>query len=192
MENIQVAMRLRPINQKEEESGETLPWKIRQNRCVEINKSLIDNSMSKKQDKLQFFYDHCFPGATNNEQIYDTCAKKVIMSCLEGYNGTIFMYGQTGSGKTHTMLGYKNQEGVYNEAFEQDAKAKEIMKQEVNQEDGDAMDDLNDKFADMVFDGNKVDMSGNTGILIQSLKDIFKAIEQVKTYKIGRREDILP
>ena len=95
-------------------------------------------------------------------------------------------------GKTHTMLGYKNQEGVYNEAFEQDAKAKEIMKQEVNQEDGDAMDDLNDKFADMVFDGNKVDMSGNTGILIQSLKDIFKAIEQVKAYKIGRREDILP
>jgi Kinesin motor domain len=40
--------------------------------------------------------------------------KKVTMSCLEGYNGTIFMYGQTGSGKTYTMLGYNNKSGLYN------------------------------------------------------------------------------
>ena len=27
------------------------------------------------------------------------------MSCIEGYNSTIFAYGQTGSGKTYTMSG---------------------------------------------------------------------------------------
>jgi kinesin family member 6/9 len=27
------------------------------------------------------------------------------LSCLDGYNGTIFAYGQTGSGKTYTMSG---------------------------------------------------------------------------------------
>eukprot|EP00816_Leptocylindrus_hargravesii_P003918 CAMPEP_0196820284 /NCGR_PEP_ID=MMETSP1362-20130617/74631_1 /TAXON_ID=163516 /ORGANISM="Leptocylindrus danicus, Strain CCMP1856" /LENGTH=92 /DNA_ID=CAMNT_0042199107 /DNA_START=169 /DNA_END=444 /DNA_ORIENTATION=+ len=29
----------------------------------------------------------------------------MTMSCLAGYNATIFAYGQTGSGKTHTVLG---------------------------------------------------------------------------------------
>ena len=32
------------------------------------------------------------------------------ISCLEGYNGTIFAYGQTGSGKTFTMSG----SGIFN------------------------------------------------------------------------------
>lgn len=181
MENIQVAMRLRPINQKETDSGETVPWKLRSN-CVEIDKGLVDNSMAKKKEKLQFFYDHCFTGKTNNEQVYDICAKKVILSCLEGYNGTIFMYGQTGSGKTYTMLGYQNQEGVYNQAFGEDAKANAILKDENNLDD--SCTDIENKLPDMVYDGTNVDMSGNTGILIQSLKDIFKAIEQVVSLHI--------
>ena len=37
--------------------------------------------------------------------VYDTAAKPIIDSVLEGFNGTIFAYGQTSSGKTHTMLG---------------------------------------------------------------------------------------
>ena len=37
--------------------------------------------------------------------VYDTAAKPIIDSVLEGFNGTIFAYGQTSSGKTHTMQG---------------------------------------------------------------------------------------
>lgn len=32
-------------------------------------------------------------------------ASDLILSALDGYNGTIFAYGQTGSGKTYTMTG---------------------------------------------------------------------------------------
>lgn len=35
----------------------------------------------------------------------DFWAEKVVVSSLEGYNGTIFAYGQTGSGKTYTITG---------------------------------------------------------------------------------------
>ena len=37
--------------------------------------------------------------------MFDSVAKEVVDSCLDGYNGTIFAYGQTGSGKTYTITG---------------------------------------------------------------------------------------
>ena len=40
--------------------------------------------------------------------IYNSLIKRIVMSSLQGINGTIFMYGQTGSGKTFTMLGSHN------------------------------------------------------------------------------------
>lgn len=33
------------------------------------------------------------------------CAREIVSSVLDGYNGTIMAYGQTGSGKTFTMTG---------------------------------------------------------------------------------------
>ncbi len=45
------------------------------------------------------------PPTASQEDVFDTVARPVIESCLDGYNGTIFAYGQTGSGKTYTMSG---------------------------------------------------------------------------------------
>ena len=40
-----------------------------------------------------------------NESVYMNSCRDIVLSSLEGINGTIFMYGQTGAGKTYTMLG---------------------------------------------------------------------------------------
>ena len=32
----------------------------------------------------------------------------MVLSSLEGINGTVFVYGQTGTGKTFTMMGSKD------------------------------------------------------------------------------------
>ena len=37
--------------------------------------------------------------------MFHDSTKEIILSSLNGINGTIFMYGQTGAGKTYTMLG---------------------------------------------------------------------------------------
>lgn len=37
--------------------------------------------------------------------LVDNFMYKVVESCFDGYNGTIFAYGQTGSGKTYTITG---------------------------------------------------------------------------------------
>lgn len=43
-------------------------------------------------------------------QVFETTARGVVDSALQGYNATIFAYGQTGTGKTYTMEGF-NREG---------------------------------------------------------------------------------
>eukprot|EP00743_Colponemidia_sp_Colp-15_P006180 GILK01006645.1.p1 GENE.GILK01006645.1~~GILK01006645.1.p1 ORF type:complete len:627 (+),score=116.77 GILK01006645.1:176-1882(+) len=52
-----------------------------------------------------FPFEHVFDQHTTQQEVFSTVAQPVILSCLEGYNGTIFTYGQTGSGKTYTMSG---------------------------------------------------------------------------------------
>lgn len=37
--------------------------------------------------------------------LLQVCAREIVTSVLDGYNGTIMAYGQTGSGKTYTMTG---------------------------------------------------------------------------------------
>ena len=49
--------------------------------------------------------DQCFVEESPNDQVYLDSCKKIVLSSLDGINGTIFMYGQTGAGKTYTMLG---------------------------------------------------------------------------------------
>ena len=35
--------------------------------------------------------------------MYEKSVSPLVVSCLEGYNATVFAYGQTGSGKSYTM-----------------------------------------------------------------------------------------
>jgi Tfp pilus assembly pilus retraction ATPase PilT len=42
---------------------------------------------------------------TDQETVFDLCAKEIVDDVLRGYNGTIMTYGHVGSGKTFTMTG---------------------------------------------------------------------------------------
>jgi type II secretory ATPase GspE/PulE/Tfp pilus assembly ATPase PilB-like protein len=59
---------------------------------------------------VSYEFNNCFEPEHDNFHIFQSAVKSVILYCLEGINGTIFMYGQTGSGKTFTMLGAKKTE----------------------------------------------------------------------------------
>ncbi|CAH1106410.1 unnamed protein product [Psylliodes chrysocephalus] len=52
-----------------------------------------------------FRFHKIFDKNTSQPEIFETLAKPVICSVIEGFNGTIFAYGQTGSGKTFTING---------------------------------------------------------------------------------------
>lgn len=50
-----------------------------------------------------FVFDYVYDQSCSQEKVYETTARNVVDSALQGYNATIFAYGQTGAGKTYTM-----------------------------------------------------------------------------------------
>jgi kinesin family protein 3/17 len=67
-----------------------------------------------------FTFDALFDWESTQKEVYDSTARSIVNSVLEGYNGTIFAYGQTGTGKTHTMDGYSDdpeQQGIIPNSF---------------------------------------------------------------------------
>ncbi|CAD8191225.1 unnamed protein product [Paramecium octaurelia] len=107
MENIQVAVRIRP-------DPEPSIWAIHDQHIF------LNNQMRKPpngQGRTTFAFDHCFTQDSKNTDIYSKEVKSLVLGSTNGINGTIFLYGQTGSGKTYTMLGKENDEGVLLQSF---------------------------------------------------------------------------
>lgn len=50
-----------------------------------------------------FVFDYVYGQNSTQKKVYETTARSVVDSALQGYNATIFAYGQTGTGKTYTM-----------------------------------------------------------------------------------------
>lgn len=50
-----------------------------------------------------FVFDNVYDQNSTQKQVYESTARTVVESSLQGYNATIFAYGQTGTGKTYTM-----------------------------------------------------------------------------------------
>uniref|UniRef100_A0A667XU91 Centromere-associated protein E n=1 Tax=Myripristis murdjan TaxID=586833 RepID=A0A667XU91_9TELE len=65
-----------------------------------------------------FSFDRVFSSEETTHQLYQDIAKPLVVSTVEGYNGTIFAYGQTSSGKTFTMMGSDLVPGVIPLAME--------------------------------------------------------------------------
>eukprot|EP00752_Nemacystus_decipiens_P014181 g12611.t1 len=99
-----VAIRLRPLNDREKEGGQSRIW-----RCVPTHNSVTQTSPDGNplpDGKGTFFtYDRIFDEDSSTEAVYDGTAKEIVHSVSRGMNGTIFAYGQTSSGKTFTMQG---------------------------------------------------------------------------------------
>ncbi|CAK75209.1 unnamed protein product (macronuclear) [Paramecium tetraurelia] len=89
--NVQVAVRIRPLNQKEIIAKEQ--------SCLKSDR----NSIILPQNGKSFSFDQVFNQDSSQDQIFQCCVTNLILRCFEGYNSTILAYGQTGSGKTYTM-----------------------------------------------------------------------------------------
>ncbi|KAM9704231.1 centromere-associated protein E isoform 7-T7 [Menidia menidia] len=105
---VKVCVRVRPLVPREEsdssESGSPVQlfWKADKKSIHQV-----DGNPSKS-----FSFDRVFTAEESTNQLYQAIAKPLVVSTVEGYNGTIFAYGQTSSGKTFTMMGTKKIPGV--------------------------------------------------------------------------------
>ncbi|KAL3691446.1 hypothetical protein R1sor_005097 [Riccia sorocarpa] len=104
MEKISVAIRVRPPTKPE--CAKSFKWLVGQHSVTLY--SLQGTPVSGQS----FSFDHVFGTETKNVDIYGGLTKEVIMSTLNGFNGTVFAYGQTSSGKTYTMKGTPEDPGI--------------------------------------------------------------------------------
>ncbi|KAJ3128891.1 Kinesin- protein 6 [Nowakowskiella sp. JEL0407] len=84
-------------NNAETESKQKIGFRVPKDQA----QGLINN----QRENYEFRFDWVFDVDTGQEEVFDKVAKEVVVSALDGYNGTIFAYGQTGSGKTFTITG---------------------------------------------------------------------------------------
>eukprot|EP00939_MAST-03C_sp_MAST-3C-sp1_P003710 g3710.t1 len=118
--NFKVVVRIRPPLPRE------MNGDVSFRNVVGVGKSekqltITDSEHSEMGNAHTFTFDHVYDQNSSQKKVYETTAKGVVDSSLEGYNATIFAYGQTGTGKTYTMEGFNSSEkrGIIPRAIEQ-------------------------------------------------------------------------
>ena len=106
-ENITVAVRIRPLQERELSSNPELSWQ-----------GDGESTIKELKGTREFSFDRVYNSSSHTTEIFTEIAQGVISKCLSGYNGCIFCYGQTGSGKTFTMHGNKKSPGIVPLAIE--------------------------------------------------------------------------
>ncbi|CAN6461387.1 unnamed protein product [Victoria cruziana] len=95
---VRVAVRVRPKNAEELSSEADFA------DCIELQPALKRLILKKNNWSSETYkFDEVFTEAVSQKRVYNTVAKPVVESVLNGYNGTMMAYGQTGSGKTYTL-----------------------------------------------------------------------------------------
>ncbi|XP_052769649.1 kinesin-related protein 1-like isoform X1 [Mya arenaria] len=118
MSNIRVAVRVRPLSNKEQEDGSQEIVQVKEN-VVRIENIKVrgvpefgDTARARARD---FTFDHVYDSVRGNApcasqaQVFNDLGAQVLHNAFGGFNACVFAYGQTGSGKTHTMMGYPNE-----------------------------------------------------------------------------------
>ena len=111
--NILVAVRVRPLNQKEQliSIDETINVENKNTILLKDPNGYINsNNIRIKEQFLNF--DYAFDKNETQENIFNHTTKSLINDVVNGYNATVFAYGATGAGKTYTMLGNDENPGI--------------------------------------------------------------------------------
>ncbi|XP_072750059.1 osmotic avoidance abnormal protein 3 [Anoplolepis gracilipes] len=99
-ESVKVAVRCRPMSNKELQEG------CRNVVTIDsLTKSCTLENFAGGSGKIYQFGATFGPSATT-ESVYEDVGSVIVEAVLEGYNGTVFAYGQTGCGKSFTMRGF--------------------------------------------------------------------------------------
>lgn len=129
IENIKVAVRLRPFTEKEKQRNSRRIVDIQQNTVALYNINNTDTAFKK----FTFDYSYWshdgfrkdgnginvpdsshpnFEKYTSQEKVFEDLGKFLLNNALEGYDSALLAYGQTGSGKSYTVSGYGRNEGI--------------------------------------------------------------------------------
>ena len=84
-ENISVAIRMRPLNEREKSSGQEACFK-----CISEQNSIVHLRDGKEIDGQYYQYDRVFDESSNTDSVYEYVGKDLVSGVVNGISGTIF------------------------------------------------------------------------------------------------------
>eukprot|EP00197_Chlamydomonas_leiostraca_P007072 CAMPEP_0202862124 /NCGR_PEP_ID=MMETSP1391-20130828/3279_1 /ASSEMBLY_ACC=CAM_ASM_000867 /TAXON_ID=1034604 /ORGANISM="Chlamydomonas leiostraca, Strain SAG 11-49" /LENGTH=276 /DNA_ID=CAMNT_0049541615 /DNA_START=52 /DNA_END=879 /DNA_ORIENTATION=+ len=104
---IQVAVRVRPLNDRERGEGHRTCVSFDDPSRQVVLTAVDKNTLLQLRGATAkgYAFDKRYAQDVTSDSIYDECVGQLVENCFKGYNATVLAYGQTGSGKTHTMSG---------------------------------------------------------------------------------------
>jgi kinesin family protein 18/19 len=193
--NILVAVRCRPLSQRETELSNTETVKIMDNKIVVLLDPIEyngPNNVFKNRSREQTYaFDFAFDKYSTQLQLFENTTKFLIDGVVNGFNATVFAYGATGAGKTYTMLGNDENPGIMPNTLAELFKKVEMYSNEreykiklwyleiYNENIRDLLTNNNDEYLDLREDPNKgIVVSGITELNVTSCKDILKILKK--------------
>eukprot|EP00930_Biecheleria_cincta_P054536 TRINITY_DN4071_c0_g3_i1.p1 TRINITY_DN4071_c0_g3~~TRINITY_DN4071_c0_g3_i1.p1 ORF type:complete len:649 (-),score=118.93 TRINITY_DN4071_c0_g3_i1:1682-3628(-) len=105
--SIRVVCRLRPMNDRERQTG-AVPVAsastVRREVAV-VKMASGGGTGACRQVRSTFNFDHVLTSFSTQSEVFACTLKPLIRDVLAGFEATAFAYGQTGTGKTYTMEG---------------------------------------------------------------------------------------
>ena len=108
-----VAVRMRPLWQKEDDAGDQRCVSVLQGTVVNVTDPWYDEVLNpNRQKEKRYAFDIVFDDDVGQLEVFEKTSKGLVSGVLDGYNASVFAYGATGAGKTHTMLGSLEEPGI--------------------------------------------------------------------------------
>ncbi|KAK9541753.1 hypothetical protein VZT92_001774 [Zoarces viviparus] len=118
MASMRVAVRVRPLNEREKQFSSKVIIHMSGN-STSIHKPSPVRGDQQKDGGKTFSYDFSYdstdrgsPTFISQERIFHDLGSDVLKAAFEGFNVCVFAYGQTGSGKSYTMMGHTGDKGL--------------------------------------------------------------------------------
>lgn len=110
---VTVCVRKRPLNPKEEAAAETDIVSVVSGTTIHVYEPKIKVDLTKHVVQHEFMFDSAFNEDSSNNDVFQRTARPLVEFVVAGGKASCFAFGQTGSGKTHTMMGHREEKGLY-------------------------------------------------------------------------------
>eukprot|EP00301_Raphidiophrys_heterophryoidea_P024183 c7763_g1_i1.p1 GENE.c7763_g1_i1~~c7763_g1_i1.p1 ORF type:complete len:675 (+),score=158.47 c7763_g1_i1:102-2126(+) len=100
---IRVAVKLRPLNQKELKKKEVEAMVMPSDQTLVVTEQRVKVDMTKYTETHHFAFDECIGMNVSHDEVYRRTVRPIVSAIFNQAKTTCFAYGQTGSGKTYTM-----------------------------------------------------------------------------------------
>ncbi|XP_062569884.1 LOW QUALITY PROTEIN: uncharacterized protein LOC134231950 [Saccostrea cucullata] len=122
MSNVKVAVRVRPLSQREKDGNSRSIVEVHGDSLSILNAKVDQYSeYGDSREKIKHFtFDYCYdssgapqsPGYASQQLVFQDLGTEILQAAFEGYNACLFAYGQTSTGKTYTMMGAREDYGI--------------------------------------------------------------------------------